>query len=77
LISKGGGGSSQVLSRIKVLAIDLAFASICDLLRGGMPFCGKVATKNKDMLAFDLSFLLGVQTRFFVHTCYLVFYLKT
>jgi hypothetical protein len=29
------------------------------------------------MLAFDLSFLLGVQTRFFVHTCYLVFYLKT
>jgi hypothetical protein len=59
LTSKGGGGSSQVLSIVKVLAIDLAFASICDMLKGGTPFCSKVAIENKDKFAYDLFFLLG------------------
>jgi hypothetical protein len=59
LTYKGGGGSPQVLSIVKVSTINLAFVSICDLLIGSTPFCGKVATKNKDKFAFDLFFLLG------------------
>jgi hypothetical protein len=59
LISKRGGGSSQVLSTMKVSTIDLAFVSICDLLKGGTPFCDKVATKNKKKFASNLFFLLG------------------
>jgi len=59
LTSKGGGGISQVFSTMKVLAIDLAFTTICDLLIGGMPFCDKVATNNKDIFTFDLFFMLG------------------
>jgi hypothetical protein len=36
--------------------IDLTFY---DLLKGGTPFCGKVAVENKDKIASDLFFLLG------------------
>ncbi len=59
MTSKGGGDSSQVLSTMKVSTIDLAFTLIFNLLRGGMPLCGKVATENKNKFAFNLFFLLG------------------
>jgi hypothetical protein len=36
-----------------------SIASICDMLIGGIPFCDKVATENKDKFSFDLFFLLG------------------
>jgi hypothetical protein len=49
---------------VKVLPVHLAFPSICDLLKDGMPFCGKVATKNKDMFAFYFLFLLGCKQDF-------------
>jgi hypothetical protein len=39
---------------MKVSAIDLAFATICDLLASGMPFCDKVAAENKDIFAYVL-----------------------
>jgi hypothetical protein len=45
---------------MKVLAIDLAFASIYDFLKGGTPFCSKGVAKNKDKIASDLFFLLGL-----------------
>jgi hypothetical protein len=77
LTFRGGGGSSQVLSIVKVLAIDLTFASISDLLKDGMAFCGKVAVKNKDMFAFDLFFLLGGVNKFFGTYLLPCFYLKT
>jgi hypothetical protein len=44
---------------MKVLAIDLAFALIFDLLKGCTPFYSKDAAKNKDKFAFKLFFLLG------------------
>jgi hypothetical protein len=44
---------------MKVSAIGLAFALIYDLLISGMPLCDKVATKYKDIFAFNLFFLLG------------------
>jgi hypothetical protein len=58
LTSKGGRGSLQELSTVKVSTIDLAFASMLNLLRCGTPLCGKVGTKNKDKFAYDLFFLL-------------------
>jgi hypothetical protein len=44
---------------MKVSTIDLVkFASTYDLLKWGTPLCGKVVTKNKNIFAFDLFFLV-------------------
>jgi hypothetical protein len=59
LTSKGGRGSPQKLSTVKISTINLAFASMSNLLRCGTPLCGKVGTNNKDKFAYDLFFLLG------------------
>jgi len=56
LISKGGRSNSQVFSIVKVSAIDLAFTSICVLLIGGTPFCGKIVVKNKEKFASNYFF---------------------
>jgi len=58
LTSKGGRSSLQELSTMKVSTIDLAFASMLNLLRCGTPLCGKVGTKNKDKFSYDFFFLL-------------------
>ncbi len=44
---------------MKGSTIDLTFVSIYDLLKGGTPFCGKVAVENKEKFASDLFFMLG------------------
>jgi hypothetical protein len=59
LTSKGGRGNHQKLSIVKVSPIDLAFASMPNLLRCGTPLFGKVGTKNKEKIVYDLFFLLG------------------
>jgi hypothetical protein len=59
LTSKGGRSNSQVLSIVKVLAIDLVFVSICDLLIGGTPYCGKIVAENKENFASNFFSLIG------------------
>jgi len=59
LTSKGRRNNSQVFSIVKVSAIDLAFASICDLLIGGTPFYGKIVAENKEKFASNFFSLIG------------------